>query len=91
MNGFEFTAREKKAGLMATALRAYGITAESAQVMSDAEWGKVAQCAGCKAPNSQETRDAVVAKLDRHSAPARMNVIEFRKRTEEICRVSTGS
>lgn len=84
MNGYEQTARAKKARKMADALMAVGVPERNARLMSAEVWRRVAQCAGVNPPRSEATKEAVFAAMDT-DAPSRMTVRDWKNRVEATC------
>jgi hypothetical protein len=73
---------------MADAMSAVGISEASARTMTPDQWRMVATAAGCRPPNSEDTKEAVYRAMADQAAPVRMTVREWRERTETCSRQS---
>ncbi len=70
MNSSEMFNREIKASKMAAACFEAGITIDELSICNEENWKTIASHANCKPPNSQETKDRVLALLEKAYADA---------------------
>jgi glycine cleavage system aminomethyltransferase T len=64
LNGYEIAGRAAKASKLVDALIDAGVTSGVARMLDDVDWATVARLAKCNPPHSQDTKDAVFARLD---------------------------